>query len=334
MTDQNIDPKNHTFVELFAGTGLFGKAFIQEGFVPIQAVEFCAQAAATYRSNVGDHIKIGDVKTLSARGKADLLIGGPPCQGFSTLGKRDSSDPRNKLGLEMVRWAKESDAKVVVVENVGAFLGSTHYQVMRRKFEKLGYVVSSFILDAADHKVPQHRVRSFTIASKIGSPEIPHSHRPYITVREAFKNLPRIDGKDTLHKSRPISDLASARMSVLPANGGKKDIMLLAPELVPESWWKIPNQAVDVWRRMDWNKPSNTIRTSFINPSKGRYVHPVRNRVITLREAARLHSIPDDWKFHGTDTSVARQIGNSVPPLLGRAVARSVKNLFRDSNLG
>jgi DNA (cytosine-5)-methyltransferase 1 len=79
---------------------------------------------------------------------------------------------------------------------------------------------------------------------------------------------------------------------------------------------------------MKWEEPSNTIRTSFINPSKGRYLHPKENRVITLREGARLHTIPDSWAFEGTDSAISRQIGNSVPPLLGKIVADSVAALF------
>ena len=115
-----------------------------------------------------------------------------------------------------------------------------------------------------------------------------------------------------------------ARMRVIPPGGDKRDVMRAAPELAPPSWWKIRGEATDVWGRMLWDEPCNTLRTALLNASKGRYIHPEQDRVITLREAARLHSVRDDWRFAGTPYQVARQIGNGVPPALGRVVARAV----------
>jgi len=115
---------------------------------------------------------------------------------------------------------------------------------------------------------------------------------------------------------------------MIPEGGDKRDIMRAAPELAPPSWWSFPGQLTDVWGRMEWDRPANTLRTCLQNASKGRYIHPEQERVISLREAARLHSIEDTWSFSGLPTQVARQIGNSVPPRLGRAVARCVRQLF------
>jgi DNA (cytosine-5)-methyltransferase 1 len=105
-------------------------------------------------------------------------------------------------------------------------------------------------------------------------------------------------------------------------------VLRLAPHLAPKSWWKIGGQATDVWGRMLWDEPSNTLRTALLNASKGRYIHPEQHRVITLREAARLQSVPDCWIFEGTPYQIARQIGNGVPPLLGRAVAKAILALI------
>lgn len=105
--------------------------------------------------------------------------------------------------------------------------------------------------------------------------------------------------------------------------------MRSAPSLAPSSWWRVRCQATDVWGRMLWDEPANTLRTALQNPSKGRYIHPERHRVISLREAARLHSVPDSWTFVGTHYQVARQIGNGVPWQLGRAVARAVRRSLR-----
>ena len=116
-------------------------------------------------------------------------------------------------------------------------------------------------------------------------------------------------------------------MKVIPPGGDKRDIMRAAPELAPPSWWRTQSAVTDVWGRLHWDRPSNTLRTRLLNASKGRYIHPDQHRVMTLREAARLHSIPDTWRLDGYAYHVAQQIGNSVPPRLGRAVARTVHEL-------
>lgn len=317
-------------IEMFAGAGLFSYAFIKEGFRPIQAVEMCKHACGTYRENLGDHIVQGDIRNVSPIGECDLIVAGPPCQGFSTLGKRQLSDPRNLLSFEVVKWAKLTNAKVVVIENVAAFLKSPIWSQLEQEFKSLGYEVSAKILNANQFGVPQVRMRSFTIASKIGLPQIePLEGGGLRTVRQAFSGLglPSND-KASLHRTRPLSTLALGRIQSIPPGGDKRDLMRSSPALVPKSWWAIRNEATDVWGRMDWDAPANTLRTAFINPSKGRYLHPSEDRVITFREAARLHTIPDHWKFSGRDSYIARQIGNSVPPQMGRAVARSVKKLF------
>ncbi len=315
-----------TVVDLFAGAGLLSGAFASEGFRVLRAVDADKVAAETYRRNLGDHVEVGDVTRVQPEGRCDVLIAGPPCQGFSTLGKRNPDDLRNQLSLQVAAWARELRPKVVVVENVAAFVQSPIWRSLHRRLRRAGYEVKAVTLNAFDFGVPQLRTRSFTIGSRVGFSEIrPVKKRFPRTVREAWRGLSsEPDGRRNHYAPQP-SALARARMRVIPAGGDKRDVMRKAPQLTPPSWWALKCAVTDVWGRLRFDHPANTLRTAFQNPSKGRYIHPVQDRVISLREAARLQSIPDEWEFFGLPTQIARQIGNGVPPLLGRAVARAVR---------
>jgi DNA (cytosine-5)-methyltransferase 1 len=314
-----------TVVDLFAGAGLFSYAFEREGFSVVRAIEQNRHAAATYAANLGQRVEVGDVRRLRPTGRCDVIIAGPPCQGFSTLGKRDVGDPRNLLGLEVVKWAAVMRPRVVVIENVAAFLASHAWRILSRRLERLGYAVSASVHDAVNFGVPQHRVRSVTFASLRGEVSLPArcKSRP-VTVAEAWDGLPSYPGRgDAFLKP---TKLALARMRLIPPGGDKRDVMRRAPRLAPPSWWRSHGELTDVFGRMEWDSPSNTLRTEFVNPSKGRYIHPEQHRVISLREAARLQSIPDEFTLVSMVPYVAaKQIGNSVPPLLGRAIARAVR---------
>lgn len=316
-------------VDLFAGAGLFSCAFQRSGFEIVRAIEVDPVAARTYAENVGDHVEIGDVSTIKPQGACDVLIAGPPCQGFSTLNPKRGEDPRNSLCLEAARWAAVMRPAVVVVENVPAFLNSSYWSLLARRLRVQGYTVHTFVLDAADYGAPQFRRRSFTIAStQTALPIPPKPKRTRKTVREAIAGLPRNpDGRNNHYAPAP-SPLALKRMRIIPPGGDKRDVMKRAPSLTPPSWWRVACQVTDVWGRMEWDKPCNTLRTALQNPSKGRYIHPDQHRVISLREASRLHTVSDRWQFFGLPTQVARQIGNSVPPTLGRVVARMVLGLL------
>lgn len=314
-----------TVTDLYAGAGLLSYSFVCEGFAVNRAVEFDRVAAGTYTANLGDHVICADVRSVEPEGKCDVLVGGPPCQGFSTLGKRRRDDPRNSLSLEMVRWAAALKPKIVVIENVEAFLDSPVWYELKSAFEQMEYQITSFVLNAYDMGAPQLRSRSFTLASKMGIPAIARICPAIGTVREAWKGLPETpDGKNQHYAPTP-SPLALARMQVIPAGGDKRDVLRDAPHLAPPSWRHVSGEVTDVWGRLLWDRPSNTLRTALLNPSKGRYIHPDQNRVMSLREAARLHTISDDWTFVGLPTQIARQIGNSVPPAMGRAIARAVR---------
>lgn len=313
-------------VDLFAGAGLLSHAFSRQGFDVELAIEGDPRAIETYRRNLGDHVICADVRTISPEGECEVLVGGPPCQGFSTLGKRHPSDPRNRLALEFVRWAATMHPKVVVVENVEPFVRSPVWRALAAGLEGLGYVVRAERLNAVDFGAAQVRWRSFTIGSVVGDISIqPLAEFQDKTVADAWKGLPREPDGQNWHYAPEPSPIARERMRRIPPGGSKRHLMEVAPDLCPPSWWRSRLELTDVWGRLRWEEPSNTVRTCCNNASKGRYIHPDQDRVISLREAARLQSIPDVFQFVGYPVDVARQIGNGVPPAIGCAVARGVR---------
>jgi len=314
-----------TVVELFAGAGIFGSAFAYERFRLQSAVELNLQAAETYRMNLGDHVFVGDIRNAHPQGRADVLIAGPPCQGFSTLGKRNKRDPRNRLSLHVLRWLDVVRPKIVVIENVPQFLQSSQAKTIQKRLLEKGYHVSTGVLDAFDYGVPQHRQRAILIASKVGGIRIAKPRYKVTKVKDAWLGLPSEPNGENHHDFRMPSALAEERMKSIPLGGDKRDLLQDRPDLCPPSWESTRSEVTDIWGRMTWDAPSNTLRTCFLNPSKGRYIHPEQNRVISIREGARLQTIPDTFQFAGTPYQIACQIGNSVPFTLGRCIARAVR---------
>lgn len=305
-----------------------GGGFRQAGFRTVFAAELDERAVASYNTNLDPVAEVWDVERVKEGLSYDVLVAGPPCQGFSTLGKRDPKDKRNKLSMCVYHWAKQHQPKVVVIENVPQFLNSAYWRNLVRKFSNNGYESTWWILNALEYGVPQNRRRSFTIFSKVGLPEMPRPVPGVTTIKEAFKGLPKKPNGKNLHFAPAPTSIGLARMQLIPKNGDKRDVIKKAPELCPPSWLRMGAQAVDVWGRMDWSKPANTLRCEFLSASKGRYLHPEQNRVISIREGARIQGVPDEWMFKGDNYSIARQIGNGVPVPLAKAVAKSVKDLF------
>ena len=318
-----------TVVDLFAGAGLFSYAFREEGFEIVQAVENDEFAAESYRSNLGNVLIAKDILDATPIDSCDILIAGPPCQGFSTLGKRNPCDARNSLSLALLRWVDTARPQVVVVENVAPFLVSPPCRALARELGLRGYSIGADVLNALDFGVPQKRERAFLVATRtrrvFEARRVAAGHRNLV---EAWNGLAAEPDGENLHEAPAPTDLALSRMRTLPYGGDKRDILRLAPELAAPSWFRYPNAVTDVWGRMRWEEPSNTLRTCFQNPSKGRYIHPEQQRVVTVREGARLQTIPDSWSFVGARTRIVRQIGNAVPPLLGRSIARGVRQLL------
>lgn len=314
--------------DLFSGAGLFSAGFKGAGCDIVRAVELDGEAVKSYRANVSTNIMRGSVTELEPV-DTDILIAGPPCQGFSTLGRMDPTDARNNLSLDVVRWAKGSGAKVVVIENVPPFLRSPQWKLLARRLKAQGYEVETWELNAYDFGAPQLRRRAFTVASKIGEIGAPLATGPGFNVGQVIADLaaqPR--GEDPMHTWPVPVGIAAKRIELIPPGGDKRDIIRLAPELCPPSWGKMGCQATDVWGRVNPAAPANTLRCTFQNPSKGRYLHPTQNRTLSLREGARLQGIPDEWQMSGRGYAVARQIGNGVPVPLARAVADQVTKAF------
>lgn len=320
----------HTFIDLFSGAGLFSAGFVKAGLRPVLALDVDRLAIESYRRNVSRVGVVGSAADAHVVPQADVVIAGPPCQGFSTLGRQDPLDARNQLSGCIPHWVSESGCRVAVIENVPPYLASSHWRVLADELSLLGFVVTTWVLDAVDFGSPQFRKRAFTVASRIGPIAQP---APVGRKKNASVAFAPVASGDPLHRWPVPSDLAAARFAVVPPKGDKRDILRAAPHLAPASWPAVGCHATDVWGRIDVSRPANTVRCTFQNPSKGRYLHPTEDRVISLREGARLQGVPDSWSFAGRPYPVARQIGNGVPIPLATAVAKAVAVALNNSEL-
>jgi DNA (cytosine-5)-methyltransferase 1 len=347
--------RKYKLVDLFSGAGGFTLGFAETGmFESVLANDFNAYAAKTYNANFGDHCIHGDINDLLANAalripKADVVIGGPPCQGFSLLNKQRDVDPRKELWLAFLEVVERVKPIVFVMENVPELLSSMEFQKIKERAQALGYVVNSAVLNAADYGVPQRRRRAIVIASRLGLPHMPQpTHKDpqkeralfqvgllsWETVERAIGDLPEPEGIDIrvgevpapldLHFGRTPTKESLVRYRCIPEGGNRFDLQKKRPDLTPTCWIKKTSGGTDLFGRLWRDRPAFTIRTEFFKPEKGRYLHPRQHRPITHREAARLQSFPDSFTFLGTKTEVAKQIGNAVPPLLAKKVAEAV----------
>ena len=338
-------------------------------FVPIWANDLNPAAVQTYNENFGDHCAGDDIVDLLASPKfvvpeADVVIGGPPCQGFSLLNKGRAIDPRKQLWRPFLQIVKRSNASIFVMENVPQLLESVeHAEIVSVAEGEMGFKLKWAALCAADYGVPQVRWRAFIIGCNFADPadvfppnrtHTPpdglrrafktHDTRtvpdplPYRTVRDVIGDLPKPEGVEIrsikppmdLHFGRQPTDISRQRYRAIPKEGMNRfDLERIAPKLTPGCWKRKKSGGTDLFGRLWWNRPSVTIRTEFYKPEKGRYLHPKQHRPITHREAARLQSFPDDFRFCGNKIEVAKQIGNAVPPVLASAVADSVTALLK-----
>lgn len=344
---KNKKQNRPTVVDMFAGAGGLSIGFTNAGFDLVGATDFDKWSCESLRLNHPDTVVVeGDVLKLDTKefqkkiGKTiDVIIGGPPCQGFSTLGKQMKFDPRNQLLFEYLRFVSDIKPKVFVMENVPELLKSNEYTIFKEKAEKIGYQVVEKVLNSADYGVPQRRKRAIVIGSKVGAPKHPQpTHiepvkknllsndlKDWVTVKEAFNGLPLIPDGNNLHVGRNPTPLSIERYKHVPPGGNRFD---LPDGLKPDCWRKKLTGSHDVFGRLWWDRPSLTVRTEFYKPEKGRYLHPSANRPITLREAARLQTFPDTYKFFGSNAQVAKQIGNAVPSLLAQRIAEEIIKLI------
>jgi DNA (cytosine-5)-methyltransferase 1 len=335
----------YTLVDLFAGCGGMTRGFHDSGrFRSVFAVEADSDAAATYSLNFPES-KMHDVRieAVTTFPDVDVVIGGPPCQGFSTLNRQRVGLARRALWRQYVRALRHTGVMAFVMEQVPQLLSSTEYREFTRSARTLGFGVDARILNAADFGVPQKRRRAFVIGIRGADPGWPapsHSDpstlaaegRSWMTFREAVQGLPVEPSGSNWHRPRNPRPESIVRYRAVPPDGGNRFQMQQNLDdqglghLVLACFRRKPTGTTDVFGRLSWDKPTVTIRTEFFKPEKGRYLHPEAHRPITVREAARCMSFSDDFRFPDEQsmTSVARQIGNAVPPLLARRVAESL----------
>jgi DNA (cytosine-5)-methyltransferase 1 len=341
----------YNVIDLFAGCGGMTLGFKLTGrFNPTFAVEFDADAADTYELNFGDHVaRLADgrpapIEVVPGFPSADVVIGGPPCQGFSPLNMRGVGLQRRSLWREYLRALREADPFVFVMENVPELLRSAEYAEFKQAAEQeLGFTVDQRILNAANYGVPQTRRRAIVIGTKLGDEvpwpirthypkgEVPDGKQEWRTFRHAVAGLSRKPNGKDWHNPRNPRPISMERYETIPHEGeGRFDLAERRPDITPRCWLEKPTGSTDVFGRLWWDRPTYTIRTEFYKPEKGRYLHPQEHRPITVREAARCMTFPDspDFKFpplgQQSMTSVAKQIGNAVPPLLAQVIAKAL----------
>ncbi|MGV0646746.1 DNA cytosine methyltransferase [Mycolicibacterium sp. XJ2546] len=341
-------------LDLFSGAGGLSEGFTRasDRYATVRAVESDPAAAASYSANHGHEIvfagRIEDWLKNEPVPQSDVVIGGPPCQGFSALGKRDAFDARNQLWLQYAETILRAKPKYFVLENVPAFLTSEHFARFKRLCQpsnKLGaYTFQAKILNAANYGAAQLRKRVILIGHHRdlpfpGFPDATYSRAQWRTVKDALTGLPEsvlstelpnqrteFWGKEfpgtfrtsELHLTRRYEKRSRERFIHIPPGGSRFDI---PDHLLSPCWRKHKSGSGDVMGRLSWDQPSVTIRTEFFKPEKGRYLHPTEDRALTHHEAARIQGFGDGYRWVGSKTAIARQIGNAVPIPLGQAIA-------------
>jgi DNA (cytosine-5)-methyltransferase 1 len=340
--------RRYTVIDLFAGCGGMTLGFTQTGrFDPVFAVELEPAIAATYERNFGPHVARGGdgspmpIEAVPAFADADVVIGGPPCQGFSPLNMGGVGLERRGLWREYLRALEEAQPAAFVMENVPELLRSAEYLDFREAAASvLGYRVDGRVLNAADYGVPQTRRRAIVIGTRLGDVPWPRrTHFPAGDVPEggtrwrdfasAVGGLPLAPDGRNWHTARNPRPISVERYRTIPGEGeGRFELAARRPDITPRCWLEKPTGSTDVFGRLWWDRPAFTIRTEFYKPEKGRYLHPSEHRPITVREAARCMSFPDGFAFpppgEQSMTSVARQIGNAVPPRLAERIAAAL----------
>jgi len=350
-------------VELFSGAGGLSLGLEQSGFDIVLANEKEPDFAQTFKLNhpdttmlCKDIYKVDFSKELHRLNisEVDLVSGGPPCQGFSTVGSKNKGDTRNSLFHEYLRAVTEVDPNYVLFENVSGFKkmyeGEAH-RTLLSELHHLGYACRSAVLDASDYGLPQVRQRTMIVGWKKTSPEVrfpkpTHFDGPNLlglpeklTLMDAISDLPELGTHDSRshYKCPPQNGYQKelrGQTSVLTehhsANYGRKmqEILSLIPEggdvhHLPERL-RPGNYFGNTYARLHPDRPAPTITRNFGTPSSSRCIHPFQNRALSTREGARLQGFPDRYQFYGSKTSKNLQIGNAVPPVLAQVIADEI----------
>ncbi len=337
-------------IDLFCGCGGLSKGFEMAGFEVKIAIDLWTDAVKTYNHNHKSPVAVCEdihnwsdefLRQMAEDGDVVGVIGGPPCQGYSTVGTRDVKDPRNHLYLQYCRVVEKVNPDFFVLENVKGLTtlsGGAFRDDIVKRFGELGYDVQYKIVNAADYGVPQNRLRVFFVGLKKTKFVFPEKQDKRWSCLEALSDLPRLneaDGMNEVHSyvSKPQNEyqkmmrlradkilnhqitVHSAQtvdiISKIPDGGSIKDL--------PREYWEV-RKYNKAFERMSSQRPSNTVDTGHRN-----YFHFEENRIPTARENARLQSFPDDFEIWGSKTSQYKQIGNAVPPLLAYEIAKAIK---------
>ena len=325
----------YKYIDLFAGAGGMSLGFDKAEFENILAVEYDKCFAETYSFNFPKHnLKVADINNISneeikkliGNNKIDVIIGGPPCQGFSIAGKIGRNfieDERNQLFKEFVRFVEVIKPRIFVMENVAALKthnkGKTIEEIVK-EFERVGYTVKYDVLNAVNYGVPQQRRRIFVIGTldKENKFNFPEKTTKQITIAEALKGLPKLESGETSdipnHNAMNHSKQMLEKMSYVKDGGNRNDI--------PED---IRPKSGDIRKYIRYNSNEPSI---CITGDMRKVFHFNQNRALTGRELARIQTFPDDFIFKGNAGKVQQQIGNAVPPKLAFQIANSVKEVL------
>jgi len=354
-------------ISLFSGCGGLDLGFIKAGYNIVWANDNFPDACETYRREIGDHIVCEDIFEMNIKSipKADVIIGGPPCQGFSGVGKRDPNDVRSMLVWRYLEIVNEVKPGFFLFENVTGIRsaktaeGKNVLEELKRQFELLGYAVTIHLLNAADYGVPQRRRRVFIIGSLHGENVLPppqtHSidgkgFKKWVGSQDALSDLglpsdtgiveynnkpaneyqtylrQNSDKSTDLHLTPYSSETDRIIISYVKPGGNYMDV----PDKFSTKrimYFKSTGGRTTTYGRLDPTMPGHTLNTHFNRPNVGCNIHYEQDRMITIREGLRIQSFPDSYSLYSRNKrNYYVQVGNAVPPLLGLAWANHLKN--------
>ena len=340
--------KDVKVVDLFCGIGGLSNGFYQEGFNVVAGYD--NDESCKYAYEINNHATFHEVDITQVTGKdinnefgdcLKILVGCAPCQPFSSYSFKVKQKDENKVNLlySFSRIIKEVKPTIISMENVPQLMDfnkSSIFQDFCNELEEMEYSYSYSIVFCPDYGIPQRRRRLVLLASKLGEIHIiPKTHTPdnYVTVRDVISSLPPIGAGDVcptdpLHRTRKLSPLNMKRIHITKEGGSWRD---WPDELVLNCFKKKSGQSYgSVYGRMKWDAPAPTMTTQCTGLGNGRFGHPEQDRAISLREAAIFQTFPDNYLFAENNiiqnpSFVCRQIGNAVPPMLGKIIAKSIK---------
>lgn len=347
-------------LDFFCGIGGLSSGLELAGFNVVGGIDNWEQALNTFSKNHNKPAMLADITKLTRNEienyfsidakNIDLLAGGPPCQGFSTIGNRDDNDSRNNLVFVYIKHVLEFKPKYFIMENVNGILLAKNRKlcsIIKSEVARHGYHMKFKEVVSADYGVPQLRKRVIFVGWKDGLSEFVFpspSQKTYVTVREAIYDLPHLESGQSAdeygvqpfseyqrwarngctvlhnHEAANHSKELIEIISHIPDGGNRKSI---PDELQPKSGFH------NSYARLDSNKPAIAVTSNMRKPSSARATHPHQNRGLTVREGLRLQSFKDDFIVYGSRTDQYLQVGNAVPPLLGYAIGKSVMKALR-----